>query len=97
MRLIDADALMKAINDDERGKNIHKMRSGKLLLSIQIILEHLHFAPTIEVERVKHGEWKTTETVLGLCCECSVCGSCLTDEYNYCPNCGAKMRGNTDE
>lgn len=58
--LISRDALLKAINDDERGKNIHHMRSGKLLLSIQIILEHLHFAPTVdavEVVRCKDCEY----------------------------------------
>ena len=35
------------------------------------------------------GQWipnKHTDTVL-----CSQCGKCYGDEYNYCPNCGAKM------
>ena len=39
------------------------------------------------------GEWKTEETILGRCCVCSVCGSCPTLEYKYCPYCGAKMKG----
>ena len=36
---------------------------------------------------VKHGEW------IGL--ECSVCGHFATyaKDYNYCPHCGAKMKG----
>lgn len=50
-------------------------------------------APTADVAPVKHGEWDTTDTPLGRCCICSVCGSCPTMEYNYCPYCGAKMDG----
>ena len=49
--------------------------------------------PTADVAEVKHGEWDTTDTPLGRCCVCSVCGSCPTMEYNYCPYCGAKMDG----
>jgi hypothetical protein len=54
-------------------------------------------APTADVAEVKHGEWETTDTPLGRCCVCSVCGSCPTLEYNYCPYCGAKMDGERKE
>ena len=43
------------------------------------------------------GEWKTEDTILGKCCVCSVCGSCPTMEYKYCPYCGAKMKGESDD
>lgn len=46
-----------------------------------------------DVVEVRHGFWHTTDTMLGRCCECSVCGSCPTMEYRYCPYCGAKMDG----
>jgi hypothetical protein len=49
--------------------------------------------PAADVVEVRHGEWETTETLLGRCCICSVCGSCPTMEYRYCPYCGAKMDG----
>jgi DNA-directed RNA polymerase subunit RPC12/RpoP len=53
----------------------------------------------------KHGEWLETSESIGWeevgCAECSVCGKTLVlgdytmDDikfnYNYCPNCGAKM------
>lgn len=48
----------------------------------------LNEIPTIQSKH-KTGRWiqnKHTDTVL--CCEC---GKCYGDEYNYCPNCGAKM------
>lgn len=44
--------------------------------------------PSVQFEQ-KLGQWilnKHTDTVL-----CSQCGKCYGDEYNYCPNCGAKM------
>ena len=50
--------------------------------------------PTADVQEVKHAHWIPKK--LGDC-ECSncheeygVCGGLLGD-YNYCPNCGAKM------
>lgn len=47
--------------------------------------------PAADVVEVKHGQWQTEDTILGKCCVCSVCGSCPTMEYKYCPYCGAKM------
>ncbi len=51
------------------------------------------YAPAADVVEVRRGEWETTDTPLGRCCICSVCGSCPTMEYRYCPYCGAKMDG----
>lgn len=59
----------------------------------------------------KRGEWVETSESIGWeeveCAECSVCGKTLVlgdytmddikFDYNYCPNCGADMRGDTDE
>lgn len=50
-------------------------------------------ANAADVVEVRHGHWNTTDTILGRCCECSVCGSCPTMEYRYCPYCGANMDG----
>lgn len=53
------------------------------------IEEELKKVPAVQPEQ-KKGRWiqsKHTDTVL-----CSQCGKCYGDEYNYCPNCGAKMK-----
>jgi len=34
------------------------------------------------------GEWKTTDYIIF---ECSKCGAEYRSDYNYCPNCGARM------
>lgn len=48
-----------------------------------------------EAER-KTGKWVDYPIVDG-CLQCSVCGILRFDEANYCPNCGADMRGEADE
>lgn len=54
--------------------------------------------PTADVQQVRHGKWLKCfedyrKQILGD--KCSVCGfehySVLIHNYQYCPNCGAKM------
>ena len=69
-------------------------------------------APTADVIEVRHGKWIETQEPLGWCdvdcAECSVCHeSWIIDEdssiddyecmWHYCPNCGAKMDGDTND
>ena len=42
----------------------------------------------------KQGEW---EFISVDCSRCSECGYLGKAEYNYCPNCGVKMKGADDE
>ncbi len=85
MRLIDADALPKytgyALSADE----------------VAMAVEN---APTIDAVPVRHGRWEAFEDMmLDTCYRCSECGrefyleggTPQENEYNYCPNCGAKM------
>ena len=94
-RLIDADALAKFIdyghlnNPDEKHYSENDIR------------EMIDMMPTI-AEPVRHGKWIEVEDSM-IRCRCSVCGweSHLyeDDVYGmpYCPNCGAYMRGDTNE
>lgn len=61
------------------------IEQGMTLTGIEQALNEI---PIVQPEQ-KTGRWilnKHTDTVL-----CSQCGKCYGDEYNYCPNCGAKM------
>lgn len=59
---------------------------------------------TVDVQEIKHGEWKLCyedwrRQIAGD--ECSACGfqhygACISD-YHYCPNCGAKMDGGNND
>jgi hypothetical protein len=49
--------------------------------------------PTIDAEPVKHGTWlpyKITSSVI-----CSDCRRVFSDETPHCPNCGARMDGDS--
>ena len=90
MRLIDADALLKKLKKTDR---------------YFMLKADIDNAPTVEVTdydtgyqdgledglndiRPK-GEWNSTG-------KCSVCGEFSEDNGNFCPNCGADMRGSAE-
>ena len=81
MRLIDADVLKEAFEED-----------GHLSCYIE---EFIDDTPT--VEPVKHGEWELKRNGVGHYWKCSVCHTnpCIyvTKDTKFCPNCGARMDG----
>lgn len=83
MRPIDADALLK-------GKEDHEMISTHLIFN----------APTLDVKPVIKGKWNFTRHYKDVYVLCSVCGAerkyDLTDNWYFCPNCGADMRESED-
>lgn len=93
MRLIDADELKTAFPTCDNSKSI-------LIASVRATINHM---PTIE--ELKTGQWEEREVLSEKVIDewqsarCSVCGRYHTtpymyyfDEYNYCPNCGSKMK-----
>ena len=62
-------------------------------LPLDIEHEDIDDAPTIDAVEVKHGEWTYENHWWSSFPECSCCGEMQTIESNYCPNCGAKMKG----
>ena len=73
---------------------------------IEYASEDLADIPSADVAPVRHGRWEAFEDMmLDTCYRCSECGrefylaDCSTpqeNEYNYCPNCGAKMDEEVD-
>jgi len=100
MRMIDADALIEDIDGDLTDS----IAEGRAI-------EKIMNAPTIEERKTGHwidAEWvriNTGEKRKGR--RCSACGSgyfrydvsvnTVSDIPNYCPNCGADMRGEGHE
>lgn len=75
------------------------MRSGKDLLRELI-------KSIANGKEIKQGKWiEQHNDALGICLqdqlECSICGKWQCGRYqpyrSFCPNCGADMRGDTDE
>lgn len=89
-KYIDADKLDKEFNEildnpKEYDKPIHDM------------LREFYFAPTEDVEPVRHGAWKEILAGMDHEYECTRCKACVEQIYPYCPNCGAKMDGEEQE
>lgn len=60
--------------------------------------------PTEDVPGTNVGEWiePTTEMLKNKICGscevvCSVCGDAAIDYYDFCPNCGVRMKGADDD
>lgn len=61
--------------------------------------------PAADVVEVRHGKWD--DNAVAFYRKCTVCGCCVewdkkpflfgVGEYNYCPNCGARMDGGEDD
>jgi hypothetical protein len=85
MRLIDADAYIAYC--DEKW--------------IPLNVDAVNEQPTIEAVPVRKGKWLRDYKSLGMVWNCSECGSLEFGyaEYlsKFCDNCGADMRGDSDE
>lgn len=91
MRLIDADALKRAMEEMlMSGKDA--VESAYINEVVQIVIDE---APTIEAKPIVHARIKETGFDECYCSwgECSICGADNMLSSNYCPNCGAKMEG----
>ena len=58
--------------------------------AIDRITDFIEAMPAADVQRVKRGEWgkRAYNRV-----QCSYCGKCEDIATDFCPNCGADMRG----
>lgn len=95
MRLIDADALRERMYHDafETDSDMQKWDSG-CWIRYKMFENAIKDAPTIEGR--KTGEWTVKEGELALWDVCGICRKKIihrTPHYNFCPNCGADMRG----
>ena len=67
--------------------------------NIGLVIENRKLKEQIESADAVHGEWHKISPARIY--ECSICNhNVLTDyidTYNFCPNCGAKMKGGDDE
>lgn len=97
-RYIDADAFEKYITRDEWDTPDETWRPES---EFGLIIDAI---PTADVVEVVHGEWINIDK-RGKNVQCSKCGNTLDlrgvnagrGDANYCPNCGAEMRGGQNE
>ena len=94
MRLIDADALIEKLQEAVAHKGMGAAIAG-------ILIRYIEKLPTIEAEPVRHGRWEVKHPNGWACSECGEWGLMIDNrgicKSNYCPNCGAKMDGDSHE
>ena len=104
MDLIERQDAINAILDDKIfGKALIVMNAlgdGRLALTLNDACDRhirdIEKLPSAEPER-KRGEWiDKSGGIEGAWNYCSVCGEQAIDLYDFCPNCGADMRGELD-
>lgn len=100
MRLIEADALIEKL--EAWKKEAERIGANINYIFASAIIAQVNEQPTIE-ER-KTGKWIVVDDAYNrISGKCSACGweaHLYEDDVvgmDYCPNCGADMRGKTDE
>lgn len=88
-KYIDADK--PAAELSAGGIPINEQDIAGILGDMSSIQDYIDDAPSEDVTPVRHGEWFGTV--------CTACGESTSYYFNcdYCPNCGAKMDGETDQ
>lgn len=104
MRLIDADLM--AVQESEAYLNVNTRADiSPITKGINSVVHRkvqklIADTPTIESEPVRHGRWVFVEQrfyhggFVNLF-RCSECSGATDREHKYCPNCGAKMDGDS--
>ncbi len=77
--------------------------NGNYKVALKLLLDKIEGLPAADVREVKRGHWMNQRADSEMC---SACGSRfyisalfavgINDEPNFCPNCGADMRGKLD-
>ncbi len=107
MRPIDADALMQDVIAHSypltNAFSVGGVDDGMFVKGIQQVVDE---QPTLDVAPVVHGEWIFEKGDGTTCVDGWICTNCkhgfhtnvpYFEGFNYCPNCGAKMKGENDE
>jgi hypothetical protein len=95
-RLIDTWDLIEWLDNFDRENTLRILRGKKAkLLNSHAIKNMIVTVPKVDAVEVVHGRWILADDGDGDVC--SVCGTDFcniiyeTGNWNYCPNCGAKM------
>ena len=87
------------LKEAARAIRIHNYIHNKAERNAVLITEYLNFAADLidlladdKIAVVKHGQWEDCSNGW----MCSECNKDSSKDYKFCPNCGAKMDGGTE-
>ena len=94
--IVKQEAIFALINE----ANTHSNPVKRAYTRAAAIIEQI---TAEDVQPVVHGKWDTHDVVKVLCsgktldgfCQCEACGDVFPlaySKYNFCPNCGARMK-----
>ena len=98
---IEREALMRRIKEIHCAEcdSYHGVRCRACW--VDDTLDYIDSETAADVMPVRHGRWVEKEKyTFGIMYDCSLCENRILDNghpWNYCPNCGADMRGSNDE
>lgn len=96
-RLIDADALEALV----KRHGCDKCPGGTLqctFCTLNQFIAMIDSAPTIDAAPMRRGKWvKIRDGFYNSLYICQRCAAMCHGSYNFCPKCGADMRGECDE
>lgn len=96
MKLIDADALCAYLNEWSRKLHAGVYHNDAIIMDVLTsVFEYIANMPTVDAEPVRHGRWES-ECEPHYKCSCCEHWIHLYQPMPYCPNCGAKMRGENE-
>lgn len=101
---IERAAIVGDITNNNMQANLRQMTGSEAYAQI---LSILNCTPAADVVEVVHGRWAENqhdsydddmleEYVRWYTYTCSECGGEVMKDYRYCPNCGARMDGDSD-
>lgn len=107
MRPIDADALMKRYGLQNAVKYGNKTGEEQAFsydtLMMYEIADMIEYEPTLDCAPVKRGHWEKEEDFIGEKYRCTMCKKVIRYDrayvcqgeliFDFCPFCGADMRG----
>lgn len=92
-RYIDVEPL-----EDKLKEHIKKTESELMLGALSTFVRLLDITPTADVAPVRHGRWEDNGIEGSTLVKCSACGfDTGAFTFTYCPRCGARMDGDSDE
>lgn len=91
--LISRRAAIDAVHEEFDGCLVWDESGETTADEVERVLSYL---PSVEPKQ-KHGKWIRLSNYLAQCSECKdYIDNAISCGYNYCPNCGARMDGETE-
>jgi len=89
--MISRDEVLAIIAELKKEYPTHSVPDAEAKVALRKAADKIR---AIDAVSVVHGEWIVKQSGFA---ECSVCEESFFSDYNYCPNCGARMKGADDD